>query len=99
MSAHYWYTPTTSASVLNDRSAVYSLDNCEDVQVTVLPGQSAQVQPFSDEHHGCTFYQGRTDLGHPVGCLVFPSSHGAVLAGSHVRLSTMMPFSTRWCSA
>jgi hypothetical protein len=98
VSAHYWYTPTTSASVINDRSVVYSLDNCEDYQVTIVPGQSSQVQPFSDEHHGCTVYQGRSDLGRPIGCLVFPSSHGAVLAGSHAKLSTMMPFSIRWCS-
>ena len=98
MTARYWYTPTTSASVINNRSAVYSLDNCEDSRVTIAPGQSAQVQPYSDEHHGCTVYRGRSDLGPPIGCLVFPANHGAVLAGSHVKLSTMVPFSTRWCS-
>lgn len=98
LTSHYWYTPTTSASVVNDESSVYSLDNCEDSLVTIAPGQSEQVQPFSDQHHGCTVYRGRTDSGFPVGCLVFPSDRGVVLTGSHIELSAMKPFSARWCS-
>jgi hypothetical protein len=98
LTARYWYTPTTSALVVNDESTVYSLDNCEDYLVTLAPGQSEHVQPFSDEHHACTVYRGRSNLGSPVGCLVFPSVQGAVLGGSHVKLSSMVPFSARWCS-
>jgi hypothetical protein len=30
ITARYWYTPSGAALVVNDTSAVYSLDNCED---------------------------------------------------------------------
>ena len=100
VSSRYWYTPTTSASVINNSSAVYSLDNCEDFQVTIAPGQSAQVQPFSDVHHGCTVYRGRTDLGPPIGCLgSFQPATEQSSRGRTSSWSTMVPFTTRWCSA
>ena len=98
LTAHYWHTPTTSASVVNDTTSEYSLGNCEDYLVSLAPHRSAEVEPFVDQHDGCTVYRGTSNLGSPVGCLVFPASGGSVVAGSRVKLSAMMPYSSRWCS-
>ena len=97
--SRFWYTPTTTASVVNDTSRTVALDNCDDALVVIGPGQTSGVAPFSHGTPGCTVFVGRTDLGGPSGCLVFPMRQGAVIRGSTVRVSSARPMPDRSCQA
>ena len=93
-----WYTPTTSATALNNTSRTVTLDRCNDSATTIRPDQSSPVQPYADVRQGCTVFSGDGDLGDPIGCLVFPSRNGVVVPGSTAKLSDMLPLSSRRCS-
>jgi hypothetical protein len=98
LTSGFWYTPTTSGTVVNDTSSTWSVANCADYLVTLAPGQSQLVEPFVRASSGCTVYRGRNDQGKPFGCLIFPRNNGGVIGGSRVRLSTMTSYSNQLCS-
>ena len=79
---HPWYTPTTTAFVVNDTNGVVTLDNCGDVSVTISPGKRAEISPFVDAKRAyCEVFNGGGDLGVRQGCLYLPSSKGRVVSG------------------
>lgn len=84
------YTPTTTAYVQNDTAESVTLDNCDDLPVTLAPGASEQLRPFEDATHAaCPVFRGGSDLGIPIGCLHVSSSHGRTIAGAFVNVSAM----------
>jgi hypothetical protein len=99
LTSRFWYTPTSSGTVVNDTSSTWSLSNCEDYLVTLVPGEKQSVEPFVSADNGCTVYRGRNDLGKPVGCLVFPHKNGNVIGGSEMKMSMMVVYSPERCSS
>jgi hypothetical protein len=97
LTSRFWYTPTSSGTVVNDTSSTWTLSDCEDYLVTLVPDEQQSVEPFVNAHNGCTVFRGRNDLGKPVGCLVFPHKDDNVIGGSKVKVSSMVPYSTKKC--
>jgi hypothetical protein len=77
-----FYTPLTSAFVRNNTTRVVTIDNCEDYSITLNPGQSAGVEPWTNPAMGCTVYLSQSDKGLQSGCLYFDAQNGSVVVNS-----------------